>query len=226
MKILILLALALNIAAACFRPIHAGELSVEVFQASRMADDDMYQTGRWYGVQVSYGSEDYIFISQEKFAVIPLWGIGNMTMTGAGVGVKHKLTDRLSIFGQIGYYFVKHENEGRHDMDIYNSSATEGMEYYFNTRYSALTSNYISFDEYEIDYDDTISGSVGIEYVKTLSEGMNIGFSLSYRSMKIRELLRVMNDAWDYDNTGACWEQKITRDYSSINYGIKLNYVF
>jgi hypothetical protein len=225
MKILIIAALSI-ILATCFKPIHAGEISIESFQATRIADDDMYQTGRWLGIQASYGEDDYVFISQEKLTPIPLWGMGNITMTGLGVGTKHKLTDRLSIFGQIGYYFVKHENEGRHRTDSAYSSGAEGISYYFNTRYSALSNSYVHFDEYMIDYDDTIAGSIGLDYTKPISKNMNIGFSVSYRSMKLVELLRVMKDEWDYSGTGQCWEQKIARNYSSINYGIKVNYVF
>ena len=205
----------------------AAEIEVQALQMSRMADDDTYQVGGWRGIQLNYvfDNEAYIFAGHEVAEIIPLWGIGRMNLTGVGGGIKHKLTDKISVFAQVGYYMISQENEGRHRMDG-THGASEGMEYYFNAKYGFTSPTYVHFDEYQIEYEDTFGGAFGVQLVQPITKNMDLGFIMSYRAMKIKETLRVMKDEWNYDTTGWCWEQGINRNYSSMNFGISLDYEF
>lgn len=200
----------------------AGQVDIELLQMNRLNDSEMYKVGAWNGLQINYQDKGkYAFLSYEKAQIIPFWGIGDMQLIGAGFGLETALTPEISLFGQLGYYFISQENEGRHD------GFNEGLTYYFNKKYGYLNNNnLIFFDEYQVEYQNTFGGLLGIKYETELTKNMKAGFSLSYRSMKIKELLRVMSDQWDYDNTGQCWEESTNRDYSSINYGINFNYQF
>lgn len=206
----------------------AGELSAKLIQHSRLADNDMYQTGSWQGIQISYGSDDgYGFISHETADIIPVYNIGQLTLVGLGWGMKHELTPNLKLFGQLGYYMASHENQGRNDMWANGDTASEGMYYYMNKRYAGIHyGGLVNFNEYQIEYQDTFGISLGFEYTKAITKNLDVGFSVEYRAMKLRELLRVMAPQWKYDETGACWQQEFNRNYSSIGAGLTLNYQF
>lgn len=213
MKKLIALLMLLSMGA------QAGEFQATLFQAGGITDDDTYFRGDWYGLKFSYQFDDsnnFVFASHERMQIIPFWGIGNISMTGVGFGSKFNVTDNVRFFGSVGAYLVKHDGEGRHDMHGPNAGDYgEGMGYYFNNRYLHAAGHAVGFDEYEIRYDDTLAGEVGFE----LTSG-SVVYSLSYRSMKVREFLRVYKDEWKFDETGVCWEQQNNRNFDSVNFGI------
>lgn len=200
--------------------LNAADFEVKAYQLSRLADSDKYQIGGWHGIQLSYGNKVYGFASYETAQVIPLWGIGDLRITGVGIGTKYNLTPRVSVFGQFAYYFVNHEDQGRH------YCRSEGLEYYFNDKYGFTTNQYYTFDSYQIEYDNTVGGEVGIQLIQPLSKHTTVGLSVSYRTMKIGESLRVYRDEWGKDCSEACWMQDITRDFSSFNYGLSLGIKF
>jgi len=204
--------------------VQASEVEVMLTQWNRIADEERYQVGNWQGIQVNYKNDNgaYVFLSHEIAQVIPLWGIGDLSMTGIGFGLTHKVTPKLSIFGHLGYYLVSHENEGRHRDDV----ALEGMKYYFNDKFDFIPGEYHQFEEYEINYENTIAGIIGIQFIQPITKHSDIGFALSYKSMKISEELIVYLDDWDYETTGWRWEQSITRNYSAIGFSAVYNYRF
>jgi hypothetical protein len=192
--------------------VQAGEVEVMLTQWNRIADGEKYQVGNWQGVQLNYkfNSGAYIFGSYDNVQIIPLWGIGDMRMAGIGGGLKYDLTPRLSIFGQIGYYAVHHENEGRRPVTN-DGGAGEGMEYYFNDKFAFIPGDYHHFDEYDIQYEDALAGIFGVQFVYPIGKQSNLGFAFSYRSMKIAETFIVYKDEWRYEETGWRWEQRLER---------------
>lgn len=205
---LILLLISLNA--------QAGDFTASFMQLGGITDDDTYFRGDWHGIKLDYqfdNSNNFVFISHERADIIPFWGIGSMYLSGIGFGSRFKVTDNIKFFGQVGYYLVEQENEGKHEM---KGGAAEGMHLYFNQRYHSTTpTKVVEFDDYEIRYDNTIAGEAGIE----LQSG-SVVYALSYRSMKVREFLRVYKDEWHFEKTGACWEQQNNRNFDSVNFSI------
>jgi len=198
---------------------NAAEWSAQLISHSRLADDDTYQTGTWYGIQFNYQSDDsFLFVSQEKVTVIPLWGSHSLTMTGLGVGTTWQVTPRFRIFGQIGYYSVDVDRFGTRDWN-------EGLYYYFNGRFGFSMPDLapLSFDYYTIEIEDTFGGTIGFELEKPITDRLSVGFVMSYRAMRISEYLRVDRQAW-LDAGVGWWENGIDRNYSSLDFGVSLRY--
>ena len=209
--------------------VQAGEVEVMLTQWNRIADEEKYQVGNWQGIQLNYkfNNNVYVFASQETAQVIPLWGIGDMNMTGVGFGLTHNISPKLSLFGQIGYYMISHENEGRHRVDPTGAGAGEGIVYYMNDKYGFIKDGpYYQFDEYEINYENTFAGIFGVQFTQPITKNSDIGFALSYKSMKISEEFIVYLDKWNYPETGWRWEQAITRNYSAIGFSAVYQYRF
>lgn len=215
MKYLILLLLPLTS--------FASEIDVQLLTRSYTTDSDMYQRGQSTGVQVSYIPKDkgYTFISYETVDVLPKGYAFTHKMIGVGAGSKYKLTENISLFGQAGYYFIKNSWGNR------KRQINEGLHYYLNDRFiHSNRGDYLNFQEYEVNNDDAIGGTIGVNMNYDLTKSFNVGMVFSYRIMKIKEEVRGYRDAWDYDKTGAAWEFSVVRDYSSINFGLKTDYRF
>lgn len=206
----------------------AGEAEVMLTQWNRLADEERYQVGNWQGIQLNYKLDNgvYFFASHETAQIIPLWSIGDMDMTGFGVGLTHKISPKLSLFGQLGYYMIGHENEGRHRMTDGDGAASEGLTYYFNDKFAFIPGEYHHFDEYEINYENTFAGIFGVQFTQPITKNSDIGFALSYKSMKISEEFIVELDEWNYPETGWRWEQAITRNYSALGFSMVYSYTF
>ena len=204
--------------------VSAGTLSTQVFTATRIADDDMFQVGGWHGIQFSYQPDNtlsYSFISYEKLAVYPKGKAFDYTMLGLGVGSKYKLTKNIKLFGQVGYYFVKNSFGKR------KSKFNEGIYYYLNDRYiHSGGGNYYSFDEYEVENDNTYGGTIGIEMNYPITKKLSADFVFSYRIMTIKESVRGFRKAWDAACYPCWWEFGVNRNYSSTNFGVNMNYQF
>lgn len=205
----------------------AAEFQLKLSQFDRLADEERYNVGNWQGIEASYGNNLFGFVSYEKAQIIPLWGIGDMQLLGAGFGYRYPITKKIRAFGKLGYYFISHEYEGRHAWrSSGDAGASEGMLYYMYSKYGFTYNGILYPDEYMIEYKNTIGGEIGLEFLQPVSKNTNLGFSLSYRSMKIHQLLRIMWDEKDFDHTGVCWEDGRNINYSSINYGVVLSYKF
>ena len=208
--------------------VQAGEVGVRLTDWSRLADDNVYQVGNWQGIQLDYTFDNdlYIFGSHETAQVIPLWPIGDLSMTGIGFGVKHDITPRFRFYGQVGYYFVSHENEGRHPIDMGSGDASEGMWMYMNHQYSYLPGFIWDFDTYEIQYENTFSGIIGIDYTHPVGKSSEVTFGISYRALRMDETFIVERDEWNYPVTLNRWEQMVSRNYGALGLSLGYNYTF
>ena len=217
MKILLLIPLLF---VACFKPIHAGEIDFKVYQVSRLANDNTFQVGKWDGVQVSYGGDNYVFISNESMDVYTTARAYGTTLTGIGFGFKRKITPNIKMFAQVGYFIVKNDYPRQRGMN-------EGLLYYLNNMYGrwAVGRQYIPFDEYEVKQDNTFAGEIGLEMNYPISNNFKVGMTASYRAMKIYENIAGYWDEWR-DDPNHYWAIDLKRDYSSFNVGVNLNYKF
>lgn len=216
MKTLALLTLTLTIAVACFRPLHAGELSVSVGQRAMVTGEDIYSVEDWNYIQFTYQPDDskwYYFVSQEEAEVAPSYFVWTYSMTGLGLGTRANITDNIRVFGQVGYYFIK--NDWDHKKNIYS----EGLNYYFNTRFYGLNStDWHRFDEAKVENGNSIGGTIGIELLQPITKDLTAGFSISRRMLRINEEVHVKGTTY--------WAVSPNRDYSSTNFSVNLNYNF
>lgn len=203
----------------------AGELGVKVTQHSRIADDDMYQVGGWEGLEINYRPTDssgFIFASIEEARIYPKGNSHNITLAGVGVGIKHNLGKHFSVFGQFGYYFVKNNWGNRREFN-------ESAHYYLNDRWkdSIRHGDYYNFDSIEIDHENTFAGTIGFELNYPITQRLSANMGVSYRNMKVRELIRGKRDEWTkYHHPDASWEFDISRNMSTLNYSLGLTYRF
>jgi len=202
-------------------PVWADEISLSLTQKSRMADDDTYQSGGWEGAQISYKFDTvYVFASQESTAIHTLGKAFDYSMTGLGVGTKIPLSKRVNLFGQVGFYKVKNSwgSTPRRERN-------EGLIYYLNDRYSN-DGKIQNFDAFSVENENTVAGEIGIELMQPVTDSVNMGFSISYRQMKIKEIVHGYNDAWRFAETGENWEYGVSRNHSTVNFGLVSSYVF
>ena len=195
---------------------------------TRIANDDSFYAGDWTGLELSYQFDKspwYVFGGYEETGVYAGGRAWDYTFLGLGVGLRHKVSDHINIFGQMGYYFVENSwGDPRREMN-------EALHYYMNERWNQSldgpydTGTYYMFDTYEVKNSDTIGISVGLDITYPISKNLEAGFLLSYRYMNINEYIAVYRDAWDEANVG-WWELSRSHDYSSFNTGLTLNYTF
>jgi hypothetical protein len=215
MKILIIATLSI-ILATCLKPIHAGELSVSLGQRAMSAGEDIYSVEDWNYIQLTYQPDEsnfYYFVSHETAEVAPSYFVWTYTMTGLGIGTRANITKNIRLFGQVGYYIIK--NDWGHKKDIYS----EGLNYYFNTRFYDLNStDWHRFTEAKVENNNPIGGTIGIEILQPITKDITAGFSISHRMLRINEEVNVKGTTW--------WAVSPNRDYSSTNFGVSLNYTF
>lgn len=209
----------------------ASELRLDLLQMSRIADDDMYSVNSWEGLQLSYQFDSplYVFGSIENADVYPIGRSHSLNFLGLGAGIRHNLSKTISVFAQAGYYVVK--NDYGHQKGDFN----EGAWQYLNQRFRGMQNvdapfaddqgNY-NFAGYEIENDDAFGGTVGIDLLYPVSENFTVGASLSYRSMKVREVISGYFPGYYLGSNTALWEVNMSRNYSTINLGISAGYTF
>lgn len=201
----------------------AGELDLKMITSSFISDDDNYQRGESNGIQLTYvpNKSFYLFTSFETINVYMTDKAFDYSLLGVGFGHKIKLTKHINAFGQLGYYFIKNSWGAR------KREFNEGLLYYLNSRYANYNAEtkYTSFQEFEVRNDNTFGGVVGIEMVYPITKNFNSTMSLSYRHMKIKEKVIGYRDAWAND-VNHNWQFGTVRNYSSINFGVGLNYQF
>lgn len=205
----------------------AGDMTVATRQMNPMTGGDIYSTGGWAGVQLSYQPADsnvYFFGSTESVSVYPMGKTHSYALDGLGLGIKRKWSDGIKLFAQIGVFKITD------DVGVRNRAPSEGAYYYFNHRYALFLPPGVKtqgFDAFGVEHDPYVFAvEVGAEFTHQLTDNIDIGLSVSYRGLKIRETLRVYVDAWKYDETGACWEVGQARDFSTINTAINFTYHF
>ena len=219
MKLLIILTMMAAMA-TCFKPVNAGELSLSLTQKSLTTADDVFSTNLWVGAQISYQPDDsnwYYFVSKELVEVSPIYKAWTYDMTGFGIGTKFKLTPKISLFAQGGYYIVKNSWGAR------KRQFNEGIYYYLNQRfYGAQSTSYNWFKDYSVANDNAIGWTIGLEMVQPINKNWNIGFITSYRVIKIHEEI----NGYAYSGEAGWWQHITDRNYSSTNMGIILTYAF
>ncbi len=199
----------------------AGEVSVQLTQFSRIADGDTSQTSNWNGVQVDYKLDNgvYIFGGKEKATIHLMGEAFSYDITSIGFGTKFNISERVRLFGQVGYYFVDNSwgSEIRREKN-------EALIYYLNDKFSN-NGQIQNFDAFSVDNENTFGGTAGIEIVQPITKNLSAGFVFSHRNMKIKEIVHGYNDAWRFHETGENWEYGVSRNYSSFNFGISFNYI-
>jgi len=202
------------------------EVQVNLMKMVRLSNDDNFYTGDWSGIELSYqfkNSPWYVYGGYEETGVYAGGRIWDYTFKGVGFGMKHKLSDHVNVFGQIGYYFVENSWGGR------RAEFNEAGHYYLNSLWQNSlpgpydTGDYYVFDEFEVKNSDTIGVSVGMEIDYPLSKNWNAGFMVAYRYMNIDEYVAGYRDEWP---DGEHWELIRSHDYSSLNLGITVDYQF
>lgn len=200
-------------------PVYAGELSFNTMQMSRDADDNTYQVGDWQGVQVSYQpdkSDMYFFVSGETMSVYTLAKSHETNLTGLGFGIKRDLGN-IRVFSQLGYYMTRNDYGRKRVLN-------EGILYYLNSMYGQYASGkYQPFHEYEVTQKDAFGGAIGIEMNHQITKNLGVGLNVSYRIMKIYESTAAYRDDWADDHY---WIFGLSRNYSSTNLGLNVNYEF
>ncbi len=220
MKLLILI-LTTSVMATCFKPVNAGELSLSLTQKSLNTTDDVFSTDLWVGAQVSYQPENsnwYYFLSKEIVEVSPIYKAWEYDMTGLGIGTKFKLTPKISLFAQAGYYFVKNSWGPR------KREFNEGIYYYLNRRFCCEQNEHSNlwFKDYSVKNDNAVGWTIGLEMTQPINKNWKIGFVASYRAIKIHEEI----NGYAYDHESGWWQHITDRNYSSTNMGIILTYAF
>ena len=213
----------------CINLVNAGEVSFSVSQASRLASGDSIEVGNWHILQVNYTPKDefYYFLSYETMAVMPKsYKAFDYELIGLGVGDEYKLNDRVSIFGQFGFYLVSNSWGDRKQFN-------ESLYYFINDEFvhSGHSGNpdlpYHQFNRFIVENEKgVVAGTIGIKLNKPITDALTVNLGMSYRLLKIRELFVGTADYWDYDNTGTAWQVGGVGDYSSINVSLGLNYKF
>jgi len=195
--------------------VQAGELSVSTGQRSMESGGDDWTIGDWNYIQITYKPEDsnfYYGLSQEEAEVSPIsYFSWTYNVLGLVAGVESKLTDSVSLFGQIGYYKIS--NDISNDYPI-----PEGVHYYFQRKFNGWS---YSWEKATLENSDAFGGTIGIKITQPISDNIKVGLLISRRIMKIREVLRVY-----FPNDGGIWAVGTNRDYSSTSFGVNLNYAF
>jgi len=226
MKLLILLTLIASVMAICLKPVYADTWSSSIHESSALKSDDEYSVGAWHGIQFSYAPNDkgYFFISQEKMEIVTTGHAFDFYLTGLGVGNSVKISENFSIFGQVGYYIVKNSIGSRRDDSISN----ESLSYYLWKRYSFLGVPYPGrFDGFSLGSKDTIAGTIGVNMHYPVTKSLSLDLNTSFRLLKITQNINGYRHEWDGPGCPGCkFVAEGHIDYSSINYGFGLTYVF
>jgi len=219
--IALIIVLLILIASHCTSSL-ASELSVRAYQNQRITNTDSLSVGRWLGYQISYqidNSPIYFFGTKESAEVSHYEPALALSLTGAGVGIKHKATKNISIYGQVGYYSVKN-NFG------FQLGDSEALRYLLNGYYSTPTGDgYKTFDAYQVQTKDTMATTLGIQLKYPMGKHWAINLFTEYRLMKI--YYRV--DGYEYWGDGSlhcdrCWTYVQNQDFSSFNSGVSIGY--
>ncbi|MCW8988355.1 MAG: hypothetical protein OQK75_11880 [Gammaproteobacteria bacterium] len=224
MKILIIAALSL-ILATCLKPIHAGELDVSF---KHLVDNESqgFHLTSWRGIEFKYQPDSlYYFASYETAKATISNPMYDIKLFGVGFGFNNPVTDKINIYGQIGYYMPKTSLSGRFGCE--NFSCGEGLYYGLNEQWADLhTFGLVMFDEFEVNTHAGYGITLGGEITHAISRGFDLVMGVEYRVLDITTEIHGMSPAFgDYDTDGQRWET-VYKGISSTNYKIGLNYSF
>lgn len=214
--LLIILVIALI---GAYKTVNAGEVSVKILTNTYITDNEQYSRSSSNGIQLSYTPQEsfYFFLSKDSVRVCPNGCAFTYKMDGVGIGNKIRLTKSISLFSQVGYYKVSN------DYGEKNFKFNEALGYYLNDRFGDAVGNGVQkFEAYSVINDNTFGGSIGLEMDHKVTKNFSVTSTLSYRLLKIKETIQ----GWQSVEKGYWWETGMSRDYSSINFGIGAHYTF
>lgn len=197
--------------------VQAGEFNASVGQRSMNAGNDGFTVEDWNFIEITYKPENssfYYGVSQEEAEVAPVSYLAwTYSIKGLLVGTDYKINKNISLFGHLGYYMIDNDLTGRN----------ESLDYYFNTKFFGLgnQNGFHVFKGASLRNKDSFGGTIGIKITQPISENIKIGFSISHRLLKIKEILDV--ELADIKNT---WRVSTNRDYSSTSFGLNATYAF
>lgn len=185
------------------RQAEAGEITVKVTSYTENNADRLFMLDS-KALQINYQpSEDslYYFISTEQANVITLSPAFKIKATGLGVGFDKPVSNNISFYGQLGYYFIDDDFGGRKKC---RPVSCEGLYFGANEAWAHLIGdgNNIAFNEYIIETSDGIGGSVGAQISHSLSKNSRLVFGIEYRLLAFTIGIHAIADKFDYDNTG------------------------
>lgn len=224
MKLLILAFMTL---ATCFKPVNA-DVEINMKHFSDTSGDSYFKLISWRGVEVKYLQDDgfYYFLSHEEARIHFLSPSFGMTFTGFGFGIKQAVTNKINVYGQLGYYVTDTAVRGRFRCDRGACSVWESLHYAMNHKWGPTHNGYKQyFDEYEVDSTNAYGVTVGAELLHPLTKDIDLNFGVEWRAMSYTLLVHGMYDPWNYDETGARWETSF-RGTDSTNFKVGLNYKF
>lgn len=227
MKILIIFTLSIALA-TCFKPVNAGEIQASVKHLSDTTGNRYFVMQRWIGVEVKYQpSEDslYYFASHDTGGLQTTYPAFDMSFTGIGFGFKSQVSNKVKLYGQLGYYFVDTSVKGR--FKCANHSCGEGLYYGLNDQWADLhTNGLVNFNEYEVQTENGYGVTFGAEITHKLSKNTNIVFSIEKRSLNVKTLIAGMSNVFgNYDANGQRWESRFS-GIDSTNISLGVNYSF
>lgn len=198
--------------------VQAGEFNASVGQRSMNAGNDGFTVEDWNFIEITYKPENsnfYYGISQEEAEVAPISYLAwTYSIKGLLIGTDYQVNKNISIFGHLGYYFISNNLSG----------INESLDYYFNTKFYGLgnQNGFHAFGNASLKNSDSFGGTLGIKITQPIGENVKIGFSISHRLLKIKEILDVrfaQNNDW-------IWRVSSNRDYSSTSFGLNATYAF
>lgn len=223
MKALILL-ITFTTLAYCWKPVHAGEFEFNFKHMSDHAADNDFRFTSWRGIEIKYlpSEQDlYYFASHEDARVFMASPSFSMSFTGLGFGVKKPVTDSINVYGQIGYYFIKPDIEGRFKCEKGSCKHWESLYYGVNKKWGSVHSGPpVKFNEYELKSTDAYGLTVGTELIHPLTKNLDLNFGVEYRAMSFTVLI----NSW-YEGQYWPWMSSF-KGFSSTNYKVGLNYSF
>lgn len=223
MKILILI-IAFMTLATCLKPINAEEFEFNFKHMSDHAADNDFRFTSWRGFEVKYLPDEeslYYFASAEEARVFMASPSFKMSFLGIGVGVKKPVTDSVNVYGQLGYYFIKPDTEGRFKCEEGSCKHFESLYYGVNKKWGSVhAGDPVWFNEHQIKTTDAYGITLGAEVIHPLTKNLDLNFGAEWRAMSFTVLI----NSW-YEGQPWPWMSSF-KGFSSTNYKVGLNYRF
>lgn len=221
MTIILFVALAAN-------QVYAGDVQVSMKHLSDTTGNDYFVMQRWMGVEIKYQPEKdslYYFVSHDKAGLVTTYPAFDMSFTGIGFGFNTKVSKKVRLYGQLGYYIVDTSLKGRFKCPQF--SCGEGLYYGLNDQWADLhTNGLVSFNEYEVQTENGYGITFGVEMTHNLTKNTELLFGIEYRALSVKTMIAGMSPVFgDYDTGGQRWESHF-KGIDSTNFKLGINYEF
>lgn len=223
MKIVTLILTIILFAALGFNA-YAKEFELNFKHMSDHAADNDFRFTSWRGFEVKYTPDEeslYYFASHEEARAFMASPSFKMTFTGLGLGFKQPVTNKVNLYGQVGYYFIRPDTKGRFACEKGSCRHWESLYYGVNKKWGPVHSGGpVKFNEYEIKSTDAYGITLGAEIKHKLSKNLELSLGAEYRAMSFTVLV----NSW-YEGQPWPWMSSF-KGFSSTNYKVGLNYAF